>query len=88
MGESGEDGVRSLDPLVGRGRHDAGPVAPIDGSREVDDDDRVHLACCCWFCGCELVRARERDSPAYRRVNFEAGTVEICQGNRIQGPTM
>jgi hypothetical protein len=31
-GEGGEEAVRHLDTLVGQVRHDAGPVAPIDGS--------------------------------------------------------
>jgi hypothetical protein len=31
-GEGGEDAVRHPDTLVGQVRHDAGPVAPIDGS--------------------------------------------------------
>jgi hypothetical protein len=83
-GQGSKDSVRSLDPLVGRGRHDAGPVAPIDGSREVDDD-RVHLACCCWFCGCNLIRARERKSPAREFVNFEAGASEILPRQRNPG---
>jgi hypothetical protein len=74
-GEGGEDGVWNLDPLVGCGRHDAGPVAPIDGSREVDGD-RIHLACCCWFCGCILVRAL---------VDLVAGASEILPRQQNSG---
>jgi hypothetical protein len=83
-GRGKEDSVQSLDPLVGRGRHDAGPVAPIDGSREVDDDG-IHLACCCWFCGCNLVRARKRKNLIRALVNLVAGASEILPRQQKPG---
>lgn len=62
-GEGDKETVGCLNTLAGRERHDAGAIAPIDGSREIDLD-WIHVGCCrCWFCYWSRVRAQASKSP-------------------------
>jgi hypothetical protein len=69
-GEGGEDAVRHPDTLVGQVRHDAGPVAPIDGSWEVDLD-WSHLCFSVAVAGFVVVSWIVRRSGIFRWVSLQ-----------------
>lgn len=63
-GESGEEAAWCLNTLVRLARPDAGPILPIDGSREVGLD-WIHVGCSCWFCWSVGPCASEQNSVTW-----------------------
>jgi hypothetical protein len=80
-GEGGEEAAWFLNTLVWLARPDAGPLLPIDGSREVDLD-WIHVGCSCWFCCWSVSPCASEQNPSRGLMNFEAVPGEICQGRK------
>jgi hypothetical protein len=71
-GEGGEEAALFLNTLVRLARPDAGPLLPIDGSREVDLDWIYVVGCSCRFCCWSVGPCASEQNPPRGLVNFEA----------------